>query len=108
MRWNVNPATCPESSVTRHRERRGVRVDKKTCAELAREQRVHPSFPPLHRPSVVPPEERFQDRAELLDPRLLGSRAKIEHRARAAVSDLKRPAAAADEVSLHVEVEPSR
>src|SRR3954470_13212366 len=72
------------------------------------EERVHAPLPARHRPAVVPAEDRLQDRAELLDAGLLDARPELEDRVRPAVGRLERPAAAADEVSRHREVEAVR
>jgi len=58
---------------------------------------------------VVPAEERLQDRAQLLDARLLHARTEVEDGARGtAAGRLERPAARADEVARHREVEAPR
>src|SRR5438477_441941 len=72
------------------------------------EERVHAPLAACHCPAVVPAEERLQNRTELLDAGLLDARPELEDRVRAAVGRLERPAAAADEVSRHREVEPAR
>src|SRR5207248_4733035 len=44
----------------------------------AGEQHAHAALSAPHRPAVVPSEQRFEERAQLLDARLLDTRPKVE------------------------------
>src|SRR5438067_1998286 len=94
----------------RHRRLRGphVRCGSFELTACTGEERVDAALTALHRPAVVPAEERLEQRAELLHARLLDARAKVEHRTRSAGRRFEAPAAAADEVAGHREAEAAR